>query len=226
VLSVDLDAAADLARLRDHLAPDELTRAARFRFARDRARFVVARGILREVLGAHLRVPPARLAFRSGPHGKPALAEPPAGDWLRFNVSHSDGVVLVALARAREVGVDVERMRPDVAAADLARRFFSPREQAALAALPEDRRRAGFFRIWTCKEAFIKGTGEGVSRGLASFDVVDPACDVALAIEAAPAEAAAWALRELSAPAGYAAAVAVEVDPGVPLSVVPLSWTP
>jgi 4'-phosphopantetheinyl transferase len=226
VLSVALDGAADVERLGHHLAPDELARAARFRFAADRRRFVAGRGVLRETLAAWLDVPPGRLVFSTGTHGKPALALPAAGGWLRFNVSHSDGLVLIALAAGREVGVDVERMRTNIADADLARRFFSTREQAALAALPAEGRRTLFFRIWTCKEAFIKATGEGVSRSLHDFDVVTERGDVALRIDAARGEAARWVLRELSAPAGYAAAVAVEADAAVPSRVVPVAWTP
>jgi 4'-phosphopantetheinyl transferase len=227
VLSVTLGAAAGVVeRLRRHLADDEVARAARFRFEPDRERFTIARGVLREVLAAHLDVPPAGLAFRTGAHGKPALAGPAAGDWLRFNVSHSGDIVLVALARARAVGVDVERVRADIADVELARRFFSAREQAALAGLPEDGRRALFFRIWTCKEAFVKATGDGVSRPLRDFDVVDDAGDVALRTDVAPPEARRFTLAALPAPAGYAAAVAVEVDPTAPVRVVPLAWEP
>jgi 4'-phosphopantetheinyl transferase len=219
VVHVALDAVAGADRFRPLLSADERARADRFRFAPDRTRFTVARGVLRGLLGARLGVAPAAVGFAYGAHGKPAIASPPTGAWLRFNVSHSGDVALVALARDRDVGVDVERIRPDVRSDDLARRFFSPRENAVLAALPDEARRLAFFRIWTAKEAFVKATGEGVARGLAGFDVVDAAGAPQLRLD----EPAQWSLRDLSVAPGYAAAVVAE---GVPDEVVVVPWAP
>src|SRR5207253_10188751 len=105
-----------------------------------------------------------------GARGKPALAD---GDGLRFNVAHSHGLALVAVARGRELGVDLERVRPLPAAEAIARRFFSARERAVLDALPLRRRLDAFLSLWTRKEAFLKATGGGLGwgRALAAVDV-------------------------------------------------------
>jgi len=155
--------------LRARLSSDELARAARFHFERDRTRFLVARAALREILAHYLGASPAEIAFVYGDHGKPALA-PPHGD-LRFNLSHSHGLALCAVTRGREVGVDVERIRELDDLEDLARSVFSARELAALHRLPEPGLLAGFFTGWTRKEAFIKALGEGLSHPLKRFDV-------------------------------------------------------
>ena len=153
--------ASQIERLGQTLSTDEWSRANRFAFQKDRDHFVAARGILRAILGHYLDEAPNRLRFSYNPFGRPALAGEPEG--LRFNVSHSHGRALIAVTGGRSVGVDVERIRPDVTYEQLARRFFSPREVAALLALPENLRRKAFFTCWTCKEAYVKARGEGLS---------------------------------------------------------------
>lgn len=159
----------ELPRLEATLAPDEISRAARFVFQRDRESFVAARGILRELLGAYLGQPPAALKFDSGPRGKPALKD--CAPWMRFNLAHSHGMALYAFAKGREVGVDIELLRPDFGGMEVAERFFSPREVAALRALPPGLRVDGFFTCWTKKEAYVKASGVGLEIPLDSFDV-------------------------------------------------------
>jgi hypothetical protein len=116
------------------LSDDERARAQRFVFDRDRSRFTVARGVLRNILGRYLQRPPSSIRFGYGPHGKPHLEAPPNQllPTLRFNVSHSADLVLIAVAHDREVGVDVEQIRTDFALDELARRFFSQEEVAAI----------------------------------------------------------------------------------------------
>jgi 4'-phosphopantetheinyl transferase len=154
------------------LSPDEKQRAARFVFERDQQRFVLARGILRVLLGGYLNREPSRIAFQYGAHGKPALtaedANPPD---LRFNVSHSGDYCLCAVALHRDVGVDVEMVRSDVECLPLAERFFTRREYEDLLWGSEEDRRARFFRYWTCKEAYLKARGVGISSGLAQIEV-------------------------------------------------------
>jgi len=199
------------------LAPDELARAARFRSPRDRDRSVAARGILRALLGRCLDVAPASLRFGYGPHGKPSLAigGAPAAD-IRFNVTHAGGQALYAVARGREVGIDLEPIRDLPDADEVAARFFSPREAAALRALPPERRMAGFFACWTRKEAYVKARGAGLALPLASFSVaVDPERPAALLAAAAPdGDDDRWSLHDLRPGAGLAAALAVEGAPG------------
>ena len=202
--------AAAVALLAESLSGDERDRAARFHFERDRRRFTVARGELRALLGAYLAVPAATIAFDYGSHGKPRLAGALAAGDLRFNVSHSAGVALYAVARGREVGVDVEGHREDFATAEIAERFFSPAERAALAALPPERRCDAFFACWSRKEAYIKARGLGLSLPLDAFDVsLTPGAPAALlATRDDPAERDRWTLRALDPGPGLAGAIA------------------
>jgi 4'-phosphopantetheinyl transferase len=207
----DLDRLPDAA-LAGSLSADERERGRRLRFDRDRRRFVAARGLLRGLLARHLGLEPGRLRFRYGATGKPFLA---GADGPRFNVSHSGGLALLAFAWGREVGVDVEQTRPVPEAETIARRYFSAREAAELARLPGSEREAAFFRCWTRKEAFIKATGEGLSRPLDAFDVTlapgEPARLLRVAGE--PEAACRYWLEDLSPGRGYAAALAVEGGP-------------
>ncbi len=142
------------------LSNDERLRAGRLRSSRGSDRFVVARGILRALLGCYLAHRPERLFFSYGPHGKPELAGGlQAG--LSFNVSHSGGLAVFAIANGFEVGVDVEEVHPvnDLEAA--ASIFLSPDELAEFEAIPTDRRLERFFTLWTCKEAILKALGDG-----------------------------------------------------------------
>jgi 4'-phosphopantetheinyl transferase len=193
------------------LTADECQRAERYVFAKDRTHFVVARGLLRMLLGRYLGQDPPQLRFIYGPHGKPALATDLDGGTLRFNVSHSHGLALYAITRGRTVGVDVERIRPEVAQERIAERFFSPREVTLLRALPAPLQAAAFFACWTRKEAYIKATGEGLALPLDQFDVSllpgEPAALLRTAWD--PQEATRWALQDLAPAPDYRAAVAV-----------------
>ena len=198
--------------LRQLLAADETARADRFHFAKDRRHFIVARGALRVILGRYLGLDPRHLAFSYSAYGKPALATAPAGDWLRFNISHSHELALCAMTRGREVGIDIEHIRANVSSEAIAERYFSPREVAALRALPADLRRAAFFTCWTRKEAYIKARGEGLSFPLDRFDVsLTPGEPAALLRTLGdPHEASRWTLQALAPGPGYIAALAVE----------------
>ena len=196
------------------LSEDELRRAERFHFPHDRSSFIVARGTLREILSLYAGLPPGLLRFGYNAFGKPELTGAPGETNVRFNLSHAGGLVLYAVAAGREVGVDVEVVREGVPCEELAERFFSRRERAALLALPAGDRRRAFFECWTRKEAYIKGRGEGLSLALDSFDVsLSPLAPAALlATRDNRPGAARWSLRELSVGPGYAAAVAAEGD--------------
>jgi 4'-phosphopantetheinyl transferase len=191
------------------LSADERERAGRFRFDRDRRRFVAARGLLRLVLGRTLGLDPAGLRFAYGPRGKPSLADGPG---LGFNVSHSGGLALLAFAWDRELGVDVEEEREVKEAADIARRYFSHRESEELLRLPEGERKAAFFRCWTRKEAFIKATGDGLSRALDAFDVTLRPGEPArlLRVEGEPGAKSRFWIEDLRPAPGFAGALAVD----------------
>jgi 4'-phosphopantetheinyl transferase len=186
------------------LSAAERERAGRFLFDRDRTLFIHHHAALRAILSGYTEVVPEKLPLAVEEKGKPVL-EPPLNEW-RFNLSHSGSAALVAVARGRQVGVDIERIRPRAAAGAIARRFFAAAECEALGALPEAAREAAFFSCWARKEAFIKGIGEGLSRGLGSFAVgVDPA-------DPGPWRVEGWTVLALPAPPGYAGALAVEGD--------------
>jgi len=153
------------------LSGEEIARAEKFVFARDRQHFIVARGTLRTLLGLYLHQSPAGIALCKGPNGKPQLCAGAAELPLKFNLSHSNGLALYVFARQQEVGIDLEKIQPDFAATDVAERFFSVREQKELRALPAELRAEGFFHCWTRKEAYLKARGDGLQTPLAGFDV-------------------------------------------------------
>lgn len=196
-----------LRRFRQTLEPDELNRAGRFHFERHRRHFIVARGFLRSVVARYLETQPEALRFSYGAYGKPALASEHV---LRFNLSHSHEVALLAVALDAELGVDVEHIRADFASEEIARRFFSRAEVEVFNALPKEEQVAAFFRCWTRKEAYIKAIGKGLSQALDAFDVtLAPDAQPAL-LRADDDDASRWLLTDIDAGTGYSAALAIE----------------
>ena len=197
--------------LYETLSSDERERAARFHFERDRQSYICARGALRSILARYLGRPPGEISFTYNPYGKPALVGERGPNDLRFNLSHAAGVALCAVARGREVGVDVEWPRTEFATMSVAERFFSRSEVEALRARAEDAP-AAFFNCWTRKEAYIKARGEGLSHPLDTFTVslAEGAHASLLRTDNDPAEAARWTLRALPLGGGYVAALACE----------------
>lgn len=213
VWRASLDQSAGVvARLRSTLSGDEMVRAARFHFEKDRVSFIIARGVLRNILGCYLHVPPDQLQFNYSPYGKPSLAAEFEEGGLDFNVSHSHSLALYAFARGRALGVDVEHLRAGAAERQIAERFFSADEVAALCGLPAARQPRAFFDCWTRKEAYIKARGEGLSFPLAEFDVSlrpdEPAA--LLRVRGDAREAERWTLRALDVAPDYAAALVGE----------------
>lgn len=213
VWRVALEAPAEeVVQLERLLADEERERAARFRFERDRRRWVVAHAFLRMVLGRYLEVDPSALHFTTNEYGKPSLISPPWGTTLHLNLSHSGDLALCAFARGRQVGIDVEYMRADLNYRELAASHFSARERAAFDALPAALQDEAFFLCWTRKEAYLKARGRGLALALDSFDVSlapgEPA--VLLCSREEPGAAGRWVLRALAPGRSYAAALAVE----------------
>jgi len=191
------------------LSSEERARAARFRVERPRNDFILTRSALRSLLARYLATTPEELTFQVTEYGKPELCG--ASD-MRFNVSHTEGMALLAFTRGREIGVDVERIRPEPDARKLAERFFSLAEREALRPFRGEELQAAFFRCWSRKEAYIKARGEGLSLPLAQFDVsVEPDTSrILLATRPDPAQAEHWNIRNLAIDSNYAAAVALE----------------
>jgi 4'-phosphopantetheinyl transferase len=198
--------------LRQLLAPDEQARASRFHFQKDRDRFIVARAILRSILGRYLNIEPSLLRFEYSQYGKPRLTKEFDDGSLRFNLSHAHERSLYAFARGAELGVDIEYVRQGFACEEIARRFFSQREVADFCSLPTSQRAEAFFHCWTRKEAYVKAIGEGLSMPLNEFDVsLLPGAPAALLRNSRrPLEVRRWSLQSLDVASGYVAALAVE----------------
>lgn len=194
------------------MSADEVARAMGFRFDTDRAHFIVARGSLRRLLGRFLDVPPDAVRFQYTKYGKPFLSDKHQASGLKFNISHSGGRMLLAFAIGRELGVDIERVRPDFATREIAERSFSPCEVVTLRSLPDSVQAAAFFNCWTRKEAYIKAIGEGLSCPLDEFDVTLAPGEPAklLATRAGGVAVSSWAMRSLDPGEGYKAAIVAQ----------------
>jgi len=189
------------------LSYDERIRAGRFCFVEHANRYTVARANLRRILSRYTDLAPSLLQFQYTVNGKPFLANAS----IRFNLSHSSDLALVAVTREREVGIDVERIRPDDDLLDAAEHYFAPVERIALRSLASEEQCFGFFRCWTRKEAYLKARGDGLSLDLHSFSVSLGLDEPALIASAeGPAELCRWKFAHLNLHDDYAAALAVE----------------
>lgn len=204
-----LDWPGDIGRFESSLSADEKQRAGQFRFDRDRKRFVVRRAALRAVLAESLGVPPHTLRFSYGTHGKPDLSAACNPRRLRFNASHSQDLAVVALAVDRDVGVDVERLKPLDDYEAVARRHFTEGENRALLGVAPSERLHAFFNCWTRKEAFVKARGEGLSLPLDAFEVsLAPDEPAGLLSCAQAGERERWSLDSFDPAPGFVGAVA------------------
>ncbi len=147
------------------LSEDERQRAARFVRAADRRRYQLCHVALRQILGDWVGEPPERLRFMTGRWGKPALAEPFADRAVEFNLSHTAGLGLIAVACGRRLGIDVEAIRPLGDMPAIARRVFSAADCELLAGLPKKRLADAFWEAWTANEACLKALGSGLGSG-------------------------------------------------------------
>ncbi len=194
------------------LSTSERRRAVRFRFERHSQDFIVARGALRVILGSYLSTRPEHLHFRYNRWGKPSVGSKFGKPPVRFSVSRSGNLSLVAVSFGNEIGVDLERVREDVECDKVAETCFSPSESKVLRELPASLRRRAFFNCWTRKEAYVKGLGKGVSVPLTKFDVsLAPGEDINLLnVEWDPADTSRWRLGELQLGSEYVGALAVK----------------
>ncbi len=197
--------AAEVRALAATLSPAEAARAARFGRDELRDRYVVGRATLRVLLGARLNCPPAAVAIGRGERGRPFAV---AAGRLDFNVSHTAGVALVGFAEGVRIGVDVEHGSRRVNVDGVARKFMAPSEHARLAALDADTRRRALLRLWTCKEAMSKATGDALSAPFRRM-AVDTGDALRLTDGPPPYVPAAWRLLAVSAPGDFLATVAL-----------------
>jgi len=192
------------------LSDEEQQQAGRFRRQIDRRRYVISHGALRDVLARYTGTSPSELRIDRSDAGKPFLA----GDMgLRFSLSHSNDRALIAVARGQAVGVDIERIDSETDVLAVAERFFSQQEHQALANTAAPLRLNVFFRLWVCKEAYIKARGESIANRLSEFSVLvaDGAGARVLEDRADPEAPEAWTLHLFEVEdASYLAAVALE----------------
>lgn len=202
---------ASLASFRRILSPQEQSRAERFHSSSHRSRFIVAHGALRMILADYAHTDPMRLSFVAGRHGKPALDHESNARGIRFNLSHSGDMAVIAVTLGHEVGIDIERIEPGKADLAIAERYFSSREIATLRNLPAVDQEVAFFTCWTRKEAYIKGRGDGLFIPLRDFDVSltpgEPAALLASRVD--PADVDRWRLLAMPTMAGFVASLAV-----------------
>ena len=202
--------ALQVQQLAQTLSEDEQLRAKRFYFERDRKHFIVGRGMLRTILGHYANIEPNQLQFSYGSRGKPALVSTDIDSMLQFNLSHSNGLALYAVTRDRQIGIDLEHIRPISDIEQLTKRFFSPREYSVICSLPKSEQQVTFFEVWTCKEAYLKATGEGLAQ-LQQVEVSlthGETCH--LNIHTDSQAATRWSLQTLAPATDYVAALAVE----------------
>lgn len=196
--------AQDVAALASLLSDAEHARAARFGRPELRDRYVVGRATLRTLLGRALGIAARDVAIARGHRGRPHVP----GHDLDFNVSHTEATALIGMTRAQRIGVDIEHGERRLNVEGVARKFMSPREQAALAALAPDVRRRTLLRLWTCKEAMSKATGDALSAPFRRLDV-ELARGLRLADGPAPYLPAGWRLVPIEVPGGFLATAAL-----------------
>jgi 4'-phosphopantetheinyl transferase len=208
VWKVNVDQApSELGPLWELLQTDEHDRAARFRFPRDKRRFVARRGVLRHILCAYTGEKPAGLRLAYGPFGKPSLASDSAAAGVHFNLTHSAGLVLYAVALNRQVGIDTERILAEALSEPLIQRLMSPGELSVFRGLSPSAQCKAFFDCWTRKEAYLKGLGVGLQTEPNTFAVSLAPEFPATLLEGADQR---WTLHSLSSADGYSATVAAE----------------
>ena len=201
-----------LQELKGSLSVDERMRAERFRFERDKSRFIAARGALRLILASYLSVEPGAIRFCYGKDGKPRLQNAFGMTGIQFNLSHSEGLALYVFTRGHEVGVDVEYMREISEMEQIVEQFFSVRERVFFGTLPTSEKHKAFLNWWTRKEAFMKAVGEGLSYPLDRFDVsAEPGKSVELLRTVGVAkEGPRWSIWDVKPGKEFAGAVVAE----------------
>ena len=193
------------------LSSEEIQRAERFHFEKDRCSFIISHGVLRQLLGQYLSLKPQDIEYAIDPHGKPSLSSACGDRSLHFNMSHTDGMAVFAVTRNRQIGVDVERLDREVEDRDeLAASYFSPQETDVYRSLSEADRVEGFLNCWTRKESYIKARGDGLTCPLDSFQVTLRPGDQAKLLAVQQGRTEDWSMVSLEPLRDYKAAITAE----------------
>jgi 4'-phosphopantetheinyl transferase len=207
----------DLGQAREFIFVDERERAERFKFERDRRRYLIAHASLHEILRRYLPIDSEPLSFDYGSNGKPKLSQALAASGVQFNLSHSSELALLAVTQRDEVGVDIEYVKENFEFQDIAEKFFTAKEVATMRSLPVHLQRRAFFKCWTSKEAFLKAKGTGLSGNLDEVEISLTATQEVQITASVPG----WSLTELAPIDSYEAALVVE---GAPLPISHYLW--
>jgi 4'-phosphopantetheinyl transferase len=194
------------------LTPDEVQRAGRFYFEKDRKQFIVGRAWLRILLGNYMHIRPEDVEISYGKYGKPRVAATLPEEILHFNLSHSHGLALYAFTLNRNIGIDIEHIHPLSEEEQIVAYFFSDEEREVFGRLPEKQQHLMFFKSWTQKEAYLKAIGEGLSRSLDTITVCLTPDQPArlLRVVGEPEEHLRWNLQTFKPAPDYMAALAIE----------------
>ncbi len=205
--SLDIDRTS-LKNLKKILSEDEIKRAEKFYFEKDKNHFIACRSILRNILSLYLNVPAGDIKFSYNPYGKPSVPEKK----ISFNLSNSYGLAIYGITCDKEIGIDIEHIPEDFSWEEIVEQFFSKKEIMELYKTPCDMRKKAFFNCWTRKEAYIKAKGMGLSIPLDSFDVsLIPGEPVKLLeVRGKKEEKSRWFLKEILINNNYISALAVE----------------
>ena len=199
-----------LAELASTLSSEEQKRARQYHHTREHSRFANRRAILRDILSRYSGIPSHELRINVTATGKPILMNSRAP--IHFNMAHSRGIALYAISASGPVGVDIEWVDPNADAMAIAGSHFAPDEIARLLSAREQERGNLFFRIWTAKEAFLKGTGLGLTSGLdrvvVEFDSATPT-HICRAYYSDTPSSEAWSVFELPQDSQFVATLAV-----------------
>lgn len=205
----------DIETLAQILSPDEKNRAHKFHFMLHRNRFIVARSMLRKILGNYLEMEPHKLHFNYSPKGKPSLSLEQCNYPLEFNLSHSENIALYAITLDSQVGIDLEHIRPIDNLAKIAQRFFAPQEYEIINKFSQSEQAKIFYQIWTGKEAYLKATGEGLANSIDQviIDISSEYKTSFVSIKGEPNLANQWNLYNFIPAPNYLASLVLESKP-------------
>jgi len=190
------------------LSNDEIDKVNRFIFEKDRITHTVSQGMLRYILGTYLNLNPEEIIFNQNEYGKPFISEEQNPDNIQFNLSHSGDMIIYAISKGRNVGIDIQKIKDSGSIADIVDHYFSETEKAAFRSLPDEQKLSGFHSCWARKEAYIKALGFGLSYPLNSFSMpVTPEYSSAVIYDDYKT---AYTVTDIITSPGYAAAVAAE----------------
>lgn len=197
------------------LSDDEIQIALRFRFDCHRKQYIASHGLLRSILCEYIRIEPQFLTFRTNQYGKPRLSSNRNISDIRFNISHSHKLCVIAVAKELEIGIDIEFIHRDINFLEIAKSVFSKNDLATYRSMPENVQKIVFFRCWTRKEAYLKAKGKGLSPNLDQLEVcfLHSESDGILSSADSPGKDKYWHLFDITPFPGYTGALSTEGKP-------------